>query len=325
MKRLLFCCCVLSLLGLLSTPTSGQAEDLPLVAISQIVAHPALDATYKGAVDALAERGYVEGKNIRIEYETAQGDISIAGQIARKFAGEKPALVIAIATPAAQTVAAAVRDTPIVFAAVTDPVEAKLVKNYEKPEKNITGVSDEVAFAQHLDMIHEIVPTAKRIGTVYNPGEANSVATIKKIEDYMAANPGLTLVTAAATKTSEVLGAARSLVGKADVIYITLDNTVVSALEAVIQVGEQNKLPVFNADTDSVFRGSIAAVGFDYYDVGRLSGEYAARILDGEKPGDIPVSRPDRVRLVINPKAAEKMGVQIPPEVTAKAAQIVGE
>ena len=322
MNRLLLLC---SSLALFFSPAFLLANELPLVAISQIVAHPALDATYKGAVDALAARGYEDGKNIRIEYETAQGDISIAGQIARKFAGERPALIIAIATPAAQTVAAAARDIPIVFAAVTDPVEAKLVSNYEKPGKNITGVSDEVAFAQHLDMIHEILPGAKRIGTVHNPGEANSVATLKKIENYLAGKPGLELVSAAATKTSEVLGAARSLVGKADVLYITLDNTVVSALEAVIQVGEQNKLPVFNADTDSVFRGSIAAVGFDYYDVGRLSGDYAARILAGEKPGDIPVSRPDRLRLVINPTAAEKMGVQIPPEVTAKAAQIIGK
>lgn len=324
MNRLIHLC---SALFLLLTPgfLFANTKDLPLVAISQMVAHPALDATYRGVVDELLSRGYEEGKNIRLMYETAQGDISIAGQIARKFAGEKPALIIAIATPAAQTVASAARGIPIVFAAVTDPVEAKLVSNYEKPGKNITGVSDEVAFAQHLEMIHEIVPAAKRIGTVYNPGEANSVATLKKMEAFMADKPELQLVSAAATKTSEVLGAARSLVGKADVLYITLDNTVVSALEAVIQVGEQNKLPVFNADTDSVFRGSIAAVGFDYYDVGRLSGEYAARILGGEKPGDIPVGRPDRLRLVINPEAAKRMGVEIPPEVTAKAADRAGK
>lgn len=324
MNRLIHLC---SALFLLLTPgfLFANTKDLPLVAISQMVAHPALDATYRGVVDELLARGYEEGKNIRLMYETAQGDISIAGQIARKFAGEKPALIIAIATPAAQTVATAARGIPIVFAAVTDPVEAKLVSNYEKPGKNITGVSDEVAFAQHLEMIHEIVPAAKRIGTVYNPGEANSVATLKKMEAFMADKPELQLVSAAATKTSEVLGAARSLVGKADVLYITLDNTVVSALEAVIQVGEQNKLPVFNADTDSVFRGSIAAVGFDYYDVGRLSGEYAARILGGEKPGDIPVGRPDRLRLVINPEAAKRMGVEIPPEVTAKAADRAGK
>ena len=128
MNRLLLLC---SALVLFISPGFLLAKDLPLVAISQIVAHPALDATYRGAVDELAARGYEDGKSIRIMYETAQGDISIAGQIARKFAGEKPALIIAIATPAAQTVAAAVRDIPIVFAAVTDPVEAKLVTNYE--------------------------------------------------------------------------------------------------------------------------------------------------------------------------------------------------
>lgn len=322
MKRLALFCCTLCLFV---CPDPARAKTLPLVAISQIVAHPALDATYRGVVDELAARGYEEGKTIRIGYETAQGDIAIAGQIARKFAGEKPALIVAIATPAAQSVAAAARDIPIVFAAVTDPVEARLVDNYEKPGKNITGVSDEVAFSRHLEMIQQMVPTARRIGTIYNPGEANSVATIKKIRDYLVEKPGFELVSAAATKTSEVLGAARSLVGKVDVLYITLDNTVVSALEAVVQVGIQNRLPVFNADTDSVFRGSIAALGFDYYDVGRLSGEYAARILDGEKPGDIPVGRPERLRLVINPPAAEKMGVKIPPELRAQATEAVGK
>lgn len=322
MKRLVLFCCALFLVA---CPGLARAKTLPLVAISQIVAHPALDATYRGVVDELAAQGYEDGKTIRIGYETAQGDLSIAGQIARKFAGEKPALIVAIATPAAQTVAAAARDIPIVFAAVTDPVEAKLVGNYDKPGKNITGVSDEVAFSRHLEMIQQMVPTVRRIGTIYNPGEANSVATIKKIRDYLADKPDLELVSAAATKTSEVLGAARSLVGKADVLYVTLDNTVVSALEAVVQVGEQNRLPVFNADTDSVFRGSIAALGFDYYDVGRLSGKYAARILGGEKPGDIPVGRPDRLRLVINPSAAKKMGVEIPPELQAKAAESVGK
>lgn len=310
-------------MGLAMSIGAAQAQKVPVVAITQIVAHPALDATYKGVVDRLAQAGYKNGKTVRILHETAQGDVSIAAQIAKKFAGEQPDVIVPIATPSAQAVAAAARGVPIVFAAVTDPVEAKLVTNLQKPGKNITGVRDEVAFGRHLDMMLEVVPKAVRIGTIYNPGEANSAATIKKIQAHLKNKPQK-LVTAAATKSSEVLSAARSLVGKVDVIYISLDNTVVSAMEAVAKVGMQNKIPVFNADTDSVNRGSIAAIGFKYYDVGKLAGNYVVDILKGKKAGDIPVASPKKVNLVVNPTAAKKMGVTIPAAMVKRASKVVG-
>lgn len=321
MNRLLKYCTVLSLaMGI----GAAQADKIPVVAITQIVAHPALDATHKGVVERLAEAGFKDGESVKIIHETAQGDVSIAAQIAKKFAGEQPDVIVPIATPSAQTVASAARGIPIVFAAVTDPLEAKLVSNLDKPGKNITGVRDEVDFARHLEMMLQITPDTVRIGTVYNPGEANSVATVAKVEQYLKDKPQ-ELVTAAATKTSEVLGAARSLVGKVDVIYITLDNTVVSAMEAVVQVGEQNKIPVFNADTDSVSRGSVAALGFEYYDVGRLAGDYVVQILNGKNPGDIPVGSPAEVKLVVNPAAAEKMGVTLSEAVLKSASSVIGQ
>lgn len=319
-KLLKYCAAI----GLATTVAATQAKDMPTVAITQIVAHPALDATHKGVVEQLAKAGYKDGKTVRILHEVAQGDVSIAAQIAKTFVGEYPNVIVAIATPSAQAVAAAARDTPIVFAAVTDPIEAKLVKNLQKPGKNITGVRDEVDFAHHLDMMLQITPKAMRIGTVYNPGEANSVATVKKIEAHLKNKPQK-LVTAAATKSSEVLGAARSLVGKVDVIYISLDNTVVSAMEAVVKVGEQNKIPVFNADTDSVARGSIAAASFNYHEVGMLAGGHVVDILKGKKPGDISVTRPKKVNLVVNPSAAKKMGITIPPAILKKASKVVGK
>lgn len=311
-------------LGLITGAIFTQAADVPLVAITQIVAHPALDATHQGVVDRLSEAGFKDGKTIKIIHETAQGDVSIAAQIAKKFAGERPDVIVPIATPSAQTVASAARGIPIVFAAVTDPIEAKLVNNLTKPGKNITGVRDEVDFAHHLSMMLKISPDIVKIGTVYNPGEANSVATVGKIKDHLQNKPQ-ELVEAAATKTSEVLGAARSLVGKVDAIYITLDNTVVSALEAVVQVGEQNKIPVFNADTDSVSRGSIAALGFEYYDVGRLAGDYVVEILNGKNPGDIPVGTPAEVKFVVNPDAAAKMGVNLTQALLDEAAEVISQ
>lgn len=313
-----------TLLGasLFAMASLSQAAEPRVVAITQIVEHPALDAVYQGIKDELAERGYKEGDNLTVMHESAQGNSAIASQIARKFIGDSPDVIVAIATPSAQTVAAAARNIPVVFAAVTDPVGAKLVKNAEAPGANITGVSDMLPIDKHLDMLLRIVPDAKRIGTVYNPGEANAVSLIELLDERLQAR-GLTLVKGAATKTSEVLGAARSLVGKVDAIYLTTDNTVISAAEAVISVGERAKIPVFAADTATVARGAVAAMGFDYYDHGRQAGVMVARILEGEKPGDMAVETMEKLSLFVNPEAGERMGITLSDEIIAEAAEVV--
>ena len=313
-----------TLLGasLMALASLSQAAEPRVVAITQIVEHPALDAVYQGVKDELADRGYIEGENLKIMHESAQGNAAIASQIARKFIGENTDVIVAIATPSAQTVAAAARNTPVVFAAVTDPVGAKLIKNAEAPGANITGVSDMLPIDKHLDMLLRIVPNAKRIGTVYNPGEANAVSLIELLDERLQAR-GLTLVKGAATKTSEVLGAARSLVGKVDAIYLTTDNTVISAAEAVISVGERAKIPVFAADTATVARGAVAALGFDYYDHGRQAGVMVARILEGEKPGDMPVETMEKLNLFVNPEAGERMGITLSEDIIAEAAEVV--
>lgn len=313
-----------TLLGasLMAVASLAQAVEPRVVAITQIVEHPALDAVHQGVKDELAERGYKEGDNLKIMHESAQGNSAIASQIARKFIGDSPDVIVAIATPSAQTVAAAARNIPVVFAAVTDPVGAKLVKNAEAPGANITGVSDMLPIDKHLDMLLRMVPDAKRIGTVYNPGEANAVSLIELLDERLQAR-GLTLVKGAATKTSEVLGAARSLVGKVDAIYLTTDNTVISAAEAVISVGERAKIPVFAADTATVARGAVAAMGFDYYDHGRQAGVMVARILEGEKPGDMPVETMEKLNLFVNPEAGERMGITVSEDAIAEAAEVV--
>lgn len=313
-----------TLLGasLLAAASLTQAAEPRVVAITQIVEHPALDSAYEGVKDELAERGFKEGENLRVMHESAQGNSAIASQIARKFVGEEPDVIVTIATPSSQTMAAAARNTPIVFAAVTDPVGAKLVDSAEAPGANITGVSDMVPIEQHIDMLQRIMPDADRIGTVYNPGEANAVALVDLLEERLEAR-GLTLVKGAATKTSEVLGAARSLVDKADAIYLTTDNTVVSAAEAVISVGERAKTPVFAADTATVNRGAVAAMGFDYYDHGRQAGVMVARILEGEKPADMPFETMEKVNLFVNPEAGERMGITVSDDVIADAEKVV--
>ncbi|TBW59106.1 ABC transporter substrate-binding protein [Marinobacter halodurans] len=311
---------VLSALALLVA--GALHADPRVVAVTQIVEHPALDAVYQGVKDELTAEGYAEGSDVSYMHESAQANTAVAAQIARKFVGDQPDVIVAIATPSAQTVAAAARDIPVVFSAVTDPVSARLVKSLDHPGGNITGVSDMLPLDKHLDMVQRVVPDAKTIGTVYNPGEANAVALVNDLEERLKAR-GLTLVKAAATKTSEVLGAARSLVGKADAIYLTTDNTVISAAEAVISVGERAKIPVFAADTATVSRGAVAALGFDYYDVGRQTGKIVGRILKGEKPGDIPVGGVEDLSLYVNPGAAKRMGIELAPDVIADAEKVI--
>lgn len=308
--------------SLLAAAALAQAGEFKFVAITQIVEHPALDAVYQGVRDELAEEGFSEGDNLNIAHESAQGNAAIASQIARKFVGDGPDVIVAIATPSAQTMAAAARNIPVVFSAVTDPVGAKLVRSLAEPGANITGVTDMLPIERHVDLLQRVVPDAKTIGTVYNPGEANAVALVELLEQSLKAR-GLTLVKAAATKTSEVLGAARSLVGKADAIYLTTDNTVISAAEAVISVGERAKIPVFAADTATVDRGAVAALGFDYYDLGRQTGNMVARVLNGAAPADMPVESVDTLNLFVNPAAAERMGITLAQDVLDDAQHIV--
>lgn len=292
------------------------------VAVTQIVEHPALDACRKGVKDVLAENGFVEGKNLRWSYESAQGNMATAAKIAKKFVGDEPDVIVAIATPSAQTVLASTKTIPVVFSAVTDPIAAKLVSNWEKPGANVTGTSDMAPIDKHLQMILRISPNVKKIGVLFNPGEVNSVSSLEAIKKAAPA-VGMEVFEGAAPKSSEVLAAARSLVGKVDAFYVPTDNTVVSAFEAVVKVGIDAQIPVFAADTDSVPRGAVAALGFNYYQIGRQTGDIVLRILKGEKPGNIPVSSLKRLDLWVNPGSAAKMGVTLPEAVIAEAVKVV--
>ncbi len=310
---------MLTLMVGLVTPVGAADKTLKITAI---VEHPALDAARKGIKDELAEQGYEAGKNLSWEFQSAQGDIGTAGQIAKKFVGDNPDVIVAIATPSAQAVVAAARGSvPVVFTAVTDPVAAKLITNPDRPGANVTGVTDLSPLGAHLDLIKEMTPAAQRVGVPYNPGEANAVVLVEMLQQ-MAPSRGMEIVTASAPSTNDVLSAARSLVGKVDVIYVPTDNTVVSALESVIKVGIDAKIPVYAGDTDSVPRGAMAAVGFNYYDVGRQTGRIIVRIFEGEKPGNIPVEGVSKTELYVNPGSAKKMGVSISDAIIKRAKKV---
>ncbi|MDQ0395381.1 ABC transporter substrate-binding protein [Labrys monachus] len=302
--------------------SAAFAADKVTVDVTAIVEHPALDAARDGVKKALEEAGYKDGENLVFHYESAQGNPATAAQIAQKYIGENPTVIVPIATPSAQAVVAATQDIPVVFTAVTDPVGAQLVKDRDHPGGNVTGIADFSPLADHLDLIKEILPNTRKIGVPYNPGEANGAVLVAALQK-MAPKWNVEIVVAPASKSADVQAAAESLVGKVDVIYVPTDNTIVSALEAVIGVGTDNKIPVFSGDTDSVVRGTIASVGFNYYEIGRQTGAVVVRVLKGEKPGDIPVRNASGTDLFINTKAAAAMGVTIPPAVLSRAKKVI--
>ncbi len=301
--------------------STGVIAKTAKVAVSQIVEHPALDATRQGLLDGLKEKGYIEGKNLEFEYRTAQGNPAIAVQIARQFVGENPDVLVGIATPTAQALVSSTRSIPVVFTAVTDPVGAKLVSSMKNPGKNVTGLSDLSPVAQHVDLIQEILPNAKSIGVVYNPGEANAVTLVKLLKEAADAK-GLKVIEATALKSADVKSATQAISAKSDVIYAPTDNTVASAIEGMIVAANQAKVPVLGGATSYVEKGAVASLGFDYYQVGVQTADYVAAILEGAEPGSLDVKVAKGSDLVVNKTAAEKIGVTIPKSVLDRATSV---
>ncbi len=281
------------------------------IGVTQIVEHPSLDNAYKGFKKGLEEAGV----SAEFDEQIAQGDQNNNQTIANNFVADNVDLIFANSTPSATAALNATKEIPIVFTSVTDPVAAGLVKDTEAPGGNVTGTID-----LHPDAISNTVKfmakefEGKNVGVIYNSGEQNSVAQAEQVEAILKEN-GLKMVPVTVSASSEVKQAAESLIGKADMFYIFTDNTVVSALESVIQVANDEDLPLFVGEKDSVARGGFAAYGFNYEDIGKEAGKMAAKILKGEaKAGELPVLPPQELKLVINEKAAKEMNIEIKEE-----------
>ncbi len=293
------------------------------VSVNQFVEHPALDAVLQGMKDYLKDNGVA----VDFKVHNAQANMPTANQIAQQMIGEKSDLLVAIATPSAQACAQAVKKAPanlkrpFLFTAVTDPVAAGLVKDLNNPGGNITGVSDLLPVRKHMEMVFEYKPDIKTLGVMYNAGEANSKAIVETIKS-LSKEMEFKVVDATAAKTADVYQAAKSLVGRVDAVFIPTDNTIVSALESVIKVGVQNKLPIFAADTDSVKRGAVAAMGFDYYKHGYQTGAMMEKVLKGASPASIPVEFQKDLQLQINEKYSKMMGIDPPQGLLEKASKI---
>jgi len=317
-------CLIAVLILTVSLISACQGEKVTKIGISQIVTHPALDATRQGIIDALADNGYIDGETVAIDYQNGEGDMSVVDAISAKFVSDKVDLIITIATPNTLSAISAVKgtDIPVIFSAITDPVGSGMVSDWKShPDENVTGVSDMVAVENDVELITQILPDIKTLGTLYNDGELNSVFLVEELKK--ACEPlGIQVVERPVATSADVFTSAQSLVGQVDAIWIGTDNTVVSGLEALIGICEENDIPLFPSDTESVERGGIACYGFDYYDIGYQTGEIVVRILKGAKASDIPVEKGKVISLSINTAAAEKMGVTIPQSLIDSAEKV---
>lgn len=307
--------CMLSACSPADNKQSTADSNIKKVAITAIVEHPALDAVRKGVIEELKAEGYEEGKNLQLDFQSAQGNTATAGQIAKKFAGSKPDVIVTIGTPSAQSMVASSRTIPIVYAAVTDPVSAKLVPSWEASKTNVTGVSDELPLPAQIEIMKKTVPNLKSVGYVYSPGEINSTVVMKQLQTLLAKD-GIALVSVPAQRTTDVPQAAKSLQGKVDLIYTSLDNNVVSAYESMYKVAKDMKMPLVASDTGSVKRGAAIALGVNYHELGVATGKIVGRILKGEKSGDIPSQRMsvDQLELLVSKSHAAEQGITLSEE-----------
>lgn len=298
---------------------NGEAAESYSIGITQIVSHPALDNAREGFKEAFDDAGI----EVDWDEQNAQNEQETASNIAGTFATSDLDLVHAIATPTAQAAVQQITEQPIVFSSVTDPEDAGLVDSWDEPGGNTTGASDMNPVAEQLELLLEIVPDLETVGVVYSSGEANSQVQVDLLNEA-AAELDIEVQEATISASAEVQQGVESL--SADAIYVPTDNAVVSALESVIQYGQQNEVPILAAEADSVLRGAVATYGIDYEQLGYQAGEMAIRILvDGEDPATMPVETQSDLELTVNPDAAEAMGIDLPDDVLDRADVVVGE
>jgi putative ABC transport system substrate-binding protein len=276
------------------------------IGVTVIVSHPALESDQEGFEKAIAEAGL----EAEYDYQNAQGDMANATTIAQKFKNDDLDLVHAIATPTSQAAVKVIKNHPIVYSSVTDPVDAGLVKTMGPSGTNVTGISDAWPIERQIELYHQMLPSAKKWGTIYNAGDANSVKSISWTRDAMK-KFGLELVEVTISNSAEVYTGAQTLVGRVDSIYITSDNTVVSALDSVVKVANNKKIPLFGGDTTTVEKGMIAAYGLNYFQVGYSAGKKAVLILKGQDPGTVPSGLTENLSLWLNLKAAKDQNVTV--------------
>lgn len=303
---------------------SSQKEEVFSIGISQIIENPVLDLAREGFIDALKEKGYEDGKNIKIDTQFAQGDIALTTTIAQNFVSQKKDLIFAISTPSAQSAFQSTKEIPILFTAVTDPVSAGLMGNLDLPEGNITGTTDLVPIEKQLKLGKKIFPGSKKVGVPYNTSEVNSQVQVElakeaaKLED-------LEIVEIPVTNSSEIEPALRAKIDEVDFLFLPSDNLIASSMSIITKVALDNNIGAIGVDEPMVKNGALACEGLDYYKLGYETGLMAVDIMNGKEVKDIPVFRPKDTQLTINQNIANKLGINIPKEILEEAIIVEGE
>ena len=290
---------------------ADKKKDVFRIGISQFITHQSLDATRKGFVDELAKQGYIEGKNIEIDLQNAQGEQRNLKTISQQLA-ESSDVVLAIATPSAQSLANTTQTTPVIFSAVTDPVSAKLVESREHPGGNVTGTSDQSsdAISTQINLIKKVLPKAKTIGILYTQSEPNSVVQ-KDEAKRLLEEKGFTVVEKTILDSNNVKAAAESLMAEVDMVFVPTDNIISSTMETVKQVSIKHKVPVFGGSTEMIAVGGLYNYGTNYEELGRQTARMLIRVLKGEKPENIAVELPEKLELHTNKEMADALGIDI--------------
>lgn len=302
---------------------SNEVKEMYTIGINQLVQHDALDASREGFIEGLKEKGFEEGKNLKIDYQNAQGDIAIAKTISDQFVTSKVDMIFAIATSSLQASYNATKDIPIVFTAVTDPIGAGVAESWESSGTNVTGTSDMVSMEKQLSLLTTLVPDIKTLGVIYNSSEANSLAQVQELKKEAEKN-AIDIKEISVTTVNEINQNLNAAIGSIDALYAPTDNTVASAYDLVGNICVNKNIPILCGEEAGVSKGGLCSIGIDYFKLGKEAGYKAAEILNGAKPEDIEISTLSDMSITINTEVAEKLNITIPEDINTKANKVTG-
>lgn len=293
------------------------------IGVNQLVQHDALDASRQGFIEGLKEKGFEEGKNLKIDYQNAQGDMAIAKTISDQFVTSKVDMIFAIATSSLQASYNATKDIPIVFTAVTDPIDAGVANSWESSGTNVTGTSDMVSMEEQLDLLTELVPDIKTLGVIYNSSEANSLAQVQELKKE-AEKRNIDIKEISVTTVNEINQNLSAALGSIDALYAPTDNTVASAYDLVGNLCINKNIPILCGEEAGVSKGGLCSIGIDYFKLGKEAGYKAAEILNGKAPSDIEISTLSDMSITINTDVVEKLNITVPDDINSKATKVTG-
>lgn len=302
---------------------SNEVKEMYTIGINQLVQHDALDASREGFIEGLKEKGFEEGKNLKIDYQNAQGDIAIAKTISDQFVTSKVDMIFAIATSSLQASYNVTKDIPIVFTAVTDPIGAGVAESWESSGTNVTGTSDMVSMEKQLSLLTTLVPDIKTLGVIYNSSEANSLAQVQELKKEAEKN-AIDIKEISVTTVNEINQNLNAAIGSIDALYAPTDNTVASAYDLVGNICVNKNIPILCGEEAGVSKGGLCSIGIDYFKLGKEAGYKAAEILNGTKPSDIEISTLSDMSITINTDVAEKLNITIPEDIDTKANKVTG-